>query len=207
MPMNPISIFLKGGPIMVPILIVSLLVTATVIERIVFLIRHHRDRSPRTVREIFANVEHGRPDEALRVGEKSTDSVAKVVTAALRERDTSYTSALLAASSLELKKFNRGLPLLDTAITIAPLLGLLGTVMGMIRSFGLIAGELDAPAAITGGIAEALIATAFGLLVAIMALLPFNYLNARMEEARAELEEAGNRLEVLLVRGGARGGE
>jgi biopolymer transport protein ExbB len=205
--MNPVSIFLKGGPIMVPILIVSLLVTATVIERIVFLIRLYRDRSPRTVREIFASVEHGHPDEALRVGEKSSDPVARVVTAALRERDTSYTSALLAASSSELKKFNRGLPLLDTAITIAPLLGLLGTVMGMIRSFGLIAGELDAPAAITGGIAEALIATAFGLLVAIMALLPFNYLNARMEEARAELEEAGNRLEILLVRGGVRGGE
>lgn len=79
--------------------------------------------------------------------------------------------------------------------------------MGMIRSFGLIAGELDAPAAITGGIAEALIATAFGLLVAILALLPFNYLNARLEEARAELEEAGNRLEILLVRGGVRAGQ
>jgi biopolymer transport protein ExbB len=79
--------------------------------------------------------------------------------------------------------------------------------MGMIRSFGLIAGELDAPAAITGGIAEALIATAFGLLVAIMALLPFNYLNARMEEARAELEEAGNRLEILLIRRSSLGGE
>lgn len=130
--------------------------------------------------------------------------MARAVTSALRERDTSYTSALLAAASRELRNFNRGLPLLDTAITVAPLLGLLGTVMGMIRSFGLIAGELDAPAAITGGIAEALIATAFGLLVAIMALLPFNYLNARMEEARAELEEAGNRLEILLVRGGSR---
>jgi biopolymer transport protein ExbB len=79
--------------------------------------------------------------------------------------------------------------------------------MGMIRSFGLIAGELDAPAAITGGIAEALIATAFGLLVAIMALLPFNYLTARMEEARAELEEAGNRLEILLIRRSSLGGE
>lgn len=204
---QPVSIFLKGGPIMVPILIVSLLVTATVIERFVFLIRLSRSRSPRSIREIFAHVEHGRPDEAVRVGEQSADPVARAVTAALRERDTSYTSALLAACSQELKKFNRGLPLLDTAITVAPLLGLLGTVMGMIRSFGLIAGELDAPAAITGGIAEALIATAFGLLVAIMALLPFNYLNARMEEARAELEEAGNRLEILLVRRGQRGGE
>ena len=50
-------------------------------------------------------------------------------------------------------------------------------------------------------------ASVIGLLVAIMALLPFNYLNARMEEARAELEEAGNRLEILLVRGGVRSGE
>jgi biopolymer transport protein ExbB len=179
----------------------------TIIERMIFLIRYHRDRSPQTVREIFASVEHGCPDEAIRAGEKSSDSVASVITAALRERDTSYTSALLTASSRELKKFNRGLPLLDTAITIAPLLGLLGTVMGMIRSFGLIAGELDAPAAITGGIAEALIATAFGLLVAIMALLPFNYLNARMEEARTELEEAGNRLEILLIRRSSLGRE
>lgn len=191
---------------MVPILLVSLLVMATVIDRLVFLIRLHRGRRPQTIREMFACVEHGRMDEALRVGESSPDPVAKVLMTALRERETSYTSALLAASSSELKKFNRGLPLLDTAITVAPLLGLLGTVLGMIRSFGLIAGELDAPAAITGGIAEALIATAFGLLVAIMALLPFNYLNARMEEARMELEEAGNRLEILLARGAISGG-
>jgi biopolymer transport protein ExbB len=203
---DPIGIFLKGGPVMFPILIVSLLVTATVIERILFLVRLGRMRDPDVVREMFACVEHGRPEDALRAGENSADPVAKTVTSALRERDTSYTSALLASASRELRKFNRGLPLLDTAITVAPLLGLLGTVMGMIRSFGLIAGELDAPAAITGGIAEALIATAFGLLVAILALLPFNYLNARMEEARAELEEAGNRLEILLVRGGVRAG-
>lgn len=109
--------------------------------------------------------------------------------------------SLLAASSEELHHFSRGLTLLDTVITLAPLLGLLGTVVGMIHSFGLLgADELGAPTAITGGIAEALIATASGLAVAITALIPFNYLNSRLEEARHELEQAGNRLELLLLR-------
>ena len=110
---------------------------------------------------------------------------------------------MLRAANLEMKRWNRGLPVLDTVITLAPLLGLLGTVTGMIGAFGLLGNqELDAPAAITGGIAEALIATAFGLMIAIVALVPFNYLNAKLEERRHELEDTASRLELLLLRGG-----
>ncbi len=70
----------------------------------------------------------------------------------------------------------------------------------MIHSFGLLgASELGAPQAITGGIAEALIATAFGLSVAILALIPFNYLNSRLEEARHELQDAASHIELYLV--------
>jgi biopolymer transport protein ExbB len=88
---------------------------------------------------------------------------------------------------------------LDTIITLAPLLGLLGTVTGMINSFGMLGGaELGAPTAITGGIAEALIATAFGLLVAITALLPFNYLTALEEKARLALQDAASEVELLF---------
>ena len=79
------------------------------------------------------------------------------------------------------------------------MLGLLGTVVGMIGSFNMLGGsELGAPAAITGGIAEALIATAFGLGIAITALLPFNYLNAREEEARLEIQDAASHVELHL---------
>jgi biopolymer transport protein ExbB len=105
------------------------------------------------------------------------------------------------AAGRELQRYNRGLALLDTAITLAPLLGLLGTVTGMIRSFSLLGGsELGAPAAITGGIAEALIATAFGLGVAILALLPFNWLNAELEQARHEVQDAASQLEAHVKR-------
>ena len=98
-----------------------------------------------------------------------------------------------------MKRFNRGLSILDTSITLAPLLGLLGTVTGMIHAFGLLGTqELNAPVAITGGIAEALIATAFGLGIAILSLIPFNFLNSQAEQARHEIEDAGTRLELLL---------
>ncbi len=195
-----LEIFLKGGPIMWPLLLVSIAALATVLERLVFLATEKSRRSRKELGEVFARVERGDPEGAVRLGRGSRDYVARVMTAALEERKSSFTNALLAASAEELKRFNRGLPLLDTVITLSPLLGLLGTVVGMIHSFGLIAGELDAPAAITGGIAEALIATAFGLGIAITALLPFNYLNTKLEDARRELEVAGNRLEILLVK-------
>jgi len=75
-------------------------------------------------------------------------------------------------------------------------------VTGMIHAFGLLgASELGTPSAITGGIAEALIATAFGLLIAMVSLLPFNYLNARLEQARQEIENAAAHLEMLILRG------
>ena len=81
------SIFFNGALMMVLILIVSLLVMATVIERIVLLIRYYRGQAPQMVREINTGVDHRCPDEALRVGEKSSDRVVRVVATALRERD------------------------------------------------------------------------------------------------------------------------
>jgi biopolymer transport protein ExbB len=96
-------------------------------------------------------------------------------------------------------ELERYLNTLGTIAAAAPLLGLLGTVVGMIGSFAMLGGsELEAPSAITGGIAEALIATAFGLGIAITALLPFNYLNARQEEARLEMQDAASHVELHL---------
>jgi biopolymer transport protein ExbB len=194
-----IPIFLKGGPIMWPLLATSIVALTVVLERVFFIVGERLRRDPAGVERIFAAVENGDREGAIRVGRASRDFVAKVLTYALTQPEGSHVNALLRAAGRELKRFNRGLSILDTVITLAPLLGLLGTVTGMIRSFSLLGGaELGAPAAITGGIAEALIATAFGLLIAIIALIPFNFLNSRLEDARHEMEDAASRLDALL---------
>ncbi len=71
---------------------------------------------------------------------------------------------------------------LDTMITVAPLLGILGTVIGIILSFDMLAvAGIENPQAVTGGIAQALITTATGLTIAILAVIPFNYFNVKVE--------------------------
>lgn len=195
------SIFQKGGPIMWPLLITSLIAVSVVIERLIFILKENRLRQPKVVENILTNVEKGNIEAALACAKDSQDFVAKTLVSGLTHREQSFSNALLLSANQELKRFNQGLSILDTIITLAPLLGLLGTVTGMISAFGLLGNDgLDAPNVITGGISEALIATAFGLLVAIIALIPFNYLNTKLEDARHDIEDASTYLELLLLK-------
>ena len=194
-----LELFYKGGPIMWPLLVCSLVTLTVVIERIIFLISERAKRDDPLVSLILGHVERGDLGAAQSSAEESKDAVVSVLRYALVHRESGLTQAVLHASGGELSKYNRGLTVLDTIITLAPLLGLLGTVTGMIRTFGLLGGsELDAPSAVTGGIAEALLATAFGLGIAITALIPFNFLNARLEQIRRDIESAANQLELHL---------
>jgi len=182
-----------------PLLLTSIIAVMVVLERLYFILVERLRRDPNLVEHVFTALESQDRDEAIRAGRGSRDYVAKVLTEGLVQHESQLANVLVRAANRELKRFNRGLSVLDTVITLAPLLGLLGTVTGMIRSFSLLGGqELGAPSAITGGIAEALIATAFGLLIAIIALIPFNFLNAKMEDARHEIEDAASRLDALL---------
>jgi biopolymer transport protein ExbB len=195
---NLVHIFEKGGPIMWPLLVASILALGTVIERLSFLANERRKRDPRRLERLLEQVENGEIAEAVSEHKQSKDYVVRPLVYALEHREKSLSNALILAQARELKRFRRGISVLDTVITLAPLLGLLGTVTGMMGSFALIGGELSAPGAITGGIAEALIATAFGLGIAITALLPFNYLNTKLEEASGEIESAATQLELLV---------
>ena len=181
-----------------PILASSLVALTVALERIFFVFLETTRRDSHQEREFIACVEQGDIPAARKLGAASKDFVVRALTKAL-EHPARFSNAMLAAASQELRRYSRGLSILDTLITLAPLLGLLGTVTGMIRSFGMLGGaELGAPTAITGGIAEALIATAFGLGVAITALLPFNYLNSCEEKARLALQDAASQVELLL---------
>ena len=192
-------LFQKGGPILWPLFFTSVISLAVVFERIFFIVNIKWKRRPEVVEDMLTSVEAGLVPQAIEAGEKSRYFVATALTYGLKHREESLSGALLKASNRELKRFNQGLAVLDTVITLAPLLGLLSTVTGMIHAFGILGNrELDAPTVITGGIAEALIGTAFGLGIAVVALIPFNYLNAQLEEARHELEDASTHLELLL---------
>ena len=195
-----LELFYKGGPIMWPLLICSLVTLTVVLERAYFCLTESRAGNPALLRQVLDLATKGDAAAALQAANGSADPVVRVVTSGLEFRDRGFASAILEASQRELARYDRGITVLDTIITLAPLLGLLGTVTGMIRTFGLLGGaELGAPQAVTGGIAEALIATAFGLGIAITALLPFNYLNSRMERVRREIESAASRLELAMA--------
>ncbi len=186
-----------------PLLALSLVAVSVVLERVIFTLRERSRRQRAAVTKMLTLAEQGSMDEAQSVGAASTDFIARTLTFALAHRDASFSNALLQASAEELYRYQRGLAVLDTTITLAPLLGLFGTITGMIHSFGLLgASELSAPTAITGGIAEALMATAFGLVIAMIALIPFNFLNSQLEQARHDIETSAAQLERLLLRTG-----
>jgi biopolymer transport protein ExbB len=198
---TPMELFVAGRFVMWPILLLVFLALTVVVERLLFIIRENAYRDHEMVEKILEKVEVGDVEGAMVLGKKSKDFIARVLVYALSNKDTSLPNAFIRASNQELARFQQGLATLDTCITAAPLLGLFGTVTGMMRTFGELGagGDIASKAAgITGGVAEALIATACGLLIAVSALFPFNYLNARLEEARHEVEDASNALELII---------
>jgi biopolymer transport protein ExbB len=197
---TPMDLFIMGKEIMWPMILVSFVMITVVIERLLFIVRENASREPEVVEKMLEAVERRDIDGALAIGKKSKDFIAKILVYSLSNRDYSLSNAFIRASGQELSRFQQGMATLDTCITAAPLLGLLGTVTGMMRTFGALGGgDVAANAGqITGGVAEALIATAMGLAVAIVGLLPFNYLNARAEQAKQEVADVSHALEILI---------
>ena len=106
--------------------------------------------------------------------------------------------AMDAAASDEIKRMRRFMNVLDTMITVAPLLGIFGTVIGIINSFELLGSSgIEHPQAVTAGIAQALITTAAGLGIAILSVFPYNYFNSRVENAALTIEKYATSLEIV----------
>ena len=197
---SPMELFKKGHEIMWPILLLSLVGFTVVIERLIFIARENNAREPEVVEKILEKVEARDIDGAVEVGRQSKYFVARILTYALSNKDLSLSNAFIRAANQEMTRFNQGLATLDTVITAAPLLGLLGTVTGMMRTFGALGtGDVGANAGqITGGVAEALIATCCGLFIAVCCLVPYNYLNARTDQTKQEMADASHALEIYV---------
>jgi biopolymer transport protein ExbB len=196
---TPMELFASGGPIMWPILLLLTVGLTVIVERLLFIIRENSQREPEVVSKMLESVEKGDIEGALQIGRKSSDTVARIVVYSLTHVD-SLSNAFFRASSQELARYQQGMATLDTCITAAPLLGLLGTVTGMMRTFGSLGtGDIGAAAGqITGGVAEALIATMCGLGIAILCLFPYNIMNARTEQMKQEISDASHALEILI---------
>jgi biopolymer transport protein ExbB len=192
-----IAIIVKGGLVMIPLVLCSVISLAVTIERLLYW-RGISSKQP--VERMLAAVERGNLREALSDGQESPLPAARVLAAGLAHRNPSYSKAMEVAAQGEMPILKRRLVILDTIITLAPLLGLLGTITGMISSFGIMSDTgLGQPHAVTGGVAEALIATATGLLIAVLTLIPYNYFTSRAEKEMEDIEYFASRLELALL--------
>ncbi len=197
--MTLLELFHNGGPIMWPLLVCSLIVLTVIIERIIFWGQLEARRDRVLLDTVLYLAEHGKWDEIRKVTEENRDHVIRVLVVGIMHRDYDMGPAMEAEAELILRRMNRFMPALDTMITIAPLLGILGTVLGIISSFEMLgaAGIAD-PKLVTSGIAQALITTATGLIISIVAVVPYNYLNTRIDQAAHTIEKYATSLEVVF---------
>jgi biopolymer transport protein ExbB len=193
--------FEAGGPVMWPILITALVAVAVVGERIFWWFRESRKRDPHRLERLFAALENGDFREASQLSKDSADPIIRMIWHGMNHFHSSLQGALQVAAGVELQKAGRFLTVMDTLVTLAPLLGLLGTVSGIFRTFISLGSATveGATGQITGGIGEALIATMCGLAIAIFALIPFNYFTRKLAQLQFELESAATNVEVMVT--------
>lgn len=192
---NLMNLFADGGPMMYALVICSLLAFGVIIAKAWTLwVAHNRSRS--ILDDVETLIQQGRADEATRLAEETPGPVAAILYSGLRRLTTKQTTgrdveqAVQTTGSIELGFLERGLVVLATVANVAPLLGFLGTVAGMISAFGAIAeaGQVDA-ALVAGGIKVALITTATGLIIAIPANIGYNFFVTRIDKLIVDMEE------------------
>ncbi len=193
-----IDYFKAGGPIMWPILSVAIVAVAVVGERAFWWFRLTLKREPAKLEKILAAMENGDFKSASVLSKGSEDPVIRMIWHGLNHFHSSMQGALQVAAGIELQKAGRFLTVMDTLVTLAPLLGLLGTVTGIMQSFTSIGSEELAVEKVTGGIGEALIATMCGLGIAIISLIPYNFFNSKNSRLQFELETAATNVEVMV---------
>ena len=183
---------------MYPLLACSIIALTVVLERALFWIREDMRRNQPLVDHVLELCRKGDWEAVREQVAGSNDFVIRILVSGILHREFSMTKAMESAASEETKRMSRFIGVLDTMITVAPLLGIFGTVIGIIVSFELLGTSgIEHPQAVTAGIAQALITTATGLGIAILSVFPFNYFNARVQSAALTIEKYATSLEIV----------
>ena len=194
-----LEFFYRGGPVMYPLLFCSLLSLTLIIERFIFWTREEHNRDRKLLTRFMELIETNDLKRAKEMTENTSDFVIRVLVCGIVHREFSLRDALQMSADEEVGRMKKYLPILDTMFTLAPLLGILGTVIGIISSFNMLGTVgVENPRMITAGIGQALITTAFGLIIAIFALIPFNYFQTRVDNAVREMEKYVTNLEIIF---------
>jgi biopolymer transport protein ExbB len=198
---------LRGGIVMIPLLLCSVVALVVSIERWLYL-KGARVDSEKLMSKVRAALERSSPGEAKGVCEATPGPVARVLAATLAHFHMPKDDLREVAREVALAEqpvLDGHLPVLATMVTVAPLLGLLGTISGLIKIFNVISGgRIGDSAALSGGIAEALITTFTGLCIAIPFLVIYNSLSGRVETLLHEIELRVTELLNLQTATGAR---
>ena len=196
----------KGGVILVLILALSVVAVVIIIERLLYFRRIRGDESV-LLNRLKSTIAKGHYEEALAICEASPSPITNLTKVGIEHRgypESIIRSMVSDAANMEIPKLERFLSALGTVANISPLLGLLGTVTGNIRAFGVL-GDFGAiggnPAVLAQGIAEALITTAAGIIVGIPAIIFYNYLVNKVNHIIIRLENRVNELVLMLKRG------
>ena len=199
---NPIDLFIKGGLVMWPLLVCSIIAVVILVERVRLYNRSHSNMD--VIRQqVGAMVEQGQWKDLKALCDEDGGVAAELIVAATKQSHDAdkQVQTLQGTASALAATLRHNLNYLETIVTLAPLLGLLGTVTGMMSTFSVLSIQNGEPFAITGGIGEALIATATGLTVAIIALVIHAYLAQREDRLVSEMEEAASIYMTALVGG------
>jgi biopolymer transport protein ExbB len=190
--------FIAGGWIMWPILVTTLVALGVAFERLFWWTAERRKREPEKVERVYEAIQKGNLKQASELAKSSEDPVLRVIWHGLNHFHASLEGALQVSAGTEIERAGRFIVVLDTIVTLAPLLGLLGTVTGLMKAFFKLGTAEISETTISGGIAEALIATACGLSIAVVSLIFLNYFAAKVSKLQFEIQTACTNVEVLI---------
>ena len=193
-----VDTFLQGGWVMWPILATFFLALCVLLDRIVWWLRFKA--TLQTAKQEQARIALGTGDFATvwSLTQGAADPYLRNLEEGLTHAHTSMLAAMQLDATHLIEKSEARMWVISTLITLAPLLGLFGTIVGIMGSFSFVGDEQLAPAKVSGGIAVALIATACGIAIAILCLLPYNFFRKRVAVLRASFERWINHTELLV---------